>query len=284
MVRKLVNRFEWQINFHEFSRLIKHGLPFAVAALFSAWLLQGPIILYRHWGGLTENLGQLALALQAFMILAGIVGEFGNAALPALSRSIHRQDGKADQYVAEVLRLGWFMGGCLLIGGLAVGNELVVGLFGKGYTEATRLLPWTLLLVTLHFWMYSFQGMVGIHGHFRMVIMANLSGATAFTLFFLLFTAPLGSAGTVFAFGAGLATVVLLQLLVLQRYHQISFLSMFLKPAIAVIMGAAICLVLLDQNHWLALLAGLFSMLLTALSIGVFSFRELVPINRLRQL
>ncbi len=275
LLRKLVEPLTIPADLQEIRRILGSGIPLMIASLFGSWLLQGPLLMYRHFDGLNEQLGFLALSLQAFIIVAMIAGELGNAALPVVSRSIDRGDGKSDRYVQEVLRLGCFTGGMLTITALALGEPLIELLVGARYLPVAGLLPWTLLIVTFHFWMSALYGMVAVHGHFRRVILDNAFGALVFTTGFMLLVPSLDAIGVVMALGGGLFSVAMLHLLALGKYHRIAWMEKLVKPALSASIGILSTRLFLDAGYWSALLLGTVSMVMAAFLTGALSFNEI---------
>ena len=47
--------------------LIRQGIPIGIGFIMISWLLSGPLVLFRHFGSTENSLGQLALAIQAFI-------------------------------------------------------------------------------------------------------------------------------------------------------------------------------------------------------------------------
>ena len=255
--------------------LLKQGLPYAISPIFGSWMLQGPLLMYRHIGGVSDALGQLSLALQAFMIIAMPLGEVGTAALPVLSRAIHRKDDKASLYIREILRIGWILGGILLISAYTLAPSIIHILFENRFSDAAQLLPWSLSLVTLYFFTSSFHGLVGIHGHFGSVVISNLVGAAIFTLSFPFLVSHFDTYGTLVSMAIGLATVVTIQLLVLHRHHRLQLLSSSLKPICGILIGLAFAYLTHEQEALVSFASGLAAMLLTWLVTGTLSLKEI---------
>lgn len=254
---------------------IKQGIPFILGAFLISWLLQGPIIMFRHFTGIGSELGHLALALQAFFILGAIVGELGGAALPVLSRSVARNDGKSDHYIDIVLRSGLLMGGGLTVAAISIGAWLINLIFGPGYEQTARLLPWTMVLVTPYFWMITLQSMIVAHGKYWMIAVNCGLGAIVFTLCFPLLIKYFDLSGVVFSLGAGLLLVVLGQLATLYQFHKISFFQLVTKPLLAVCGAVLVCRLLVQVNIWLSSIAGILSLILFFFLFGAFRKEEI---------
>ena len=140
---------------------IKTGFPFVVGTFFLSWILQGPILMFRYMKGINAELGQLTLALQAFFIIGMIFSEFANAALPVLSRSVLRKDGKTNDFTDFVLRVGLILGGVLIIFSISLSNWGVTFFLGSGYEVAPNLIPLSVSLVSPYFWIISMHNKIG---------------------------------------------------------------------------------------------------------------------------
>jgi O-antigen/teichoic acid export membrane protein len=95
-----------KVSLIEFSSTVKDCLPVFIAALCLMWFLQGPIVLSRYIFGLGEQLGHFALVMQAFIILSSLVSEFGNAALPLLTRQFEKEAANSQGFVGGVIIVG----------------------------------------------------------------------------------------------------------------------------------------------------------------------------------
>ncbi|MCB1787854.1 MAG: oligosaccharide flippase family protein, partial [Gammaproteobacteria bacterium] len=90
-------------------QLVLAGLPFLAWALLLGWLVQGPVVLGRTAFGDGSALGQLALGAQVFVLVGSVVAELGTAAIPVLTRSAERADGKTRRFAEAALRVAWLL-------------------------------------------------------------------------------------------------------------------------------------------------------------------------------
>ena len=255
--------------------LLKSGAPFVVGGFLLGWLLQGSILMYRYLNGVNGNLGQLALALQALSIIGAIVSELGSAALPVLARSVDRGDGKSDQYVDLVLRMGLLMSGMFSIVAVAIAPWFVDVLFGPNFAFTANLLPWTLILIAPYFWINSLSYMIVAHGRYKMVMINNAVGALVFTLVFPLLVSVFDLPGVVFALALGLVASVIGQLFTLRHDHAVSFVRVITRTVCAVSGALSITYLALSVNQWLALVGGLVVLIGFSLMFGVFRVDEI---------
>ncbi|MDZ7752516.1 MAG: oligosaccharide flippase family protein [Gammaproteobacteria bacterium] len=269
LVRRVVQqklRAEWDLA--PMARLLLAGLPFLAVAALLAWLMQGPLVLYRHINGVGAGLGQLALAVQFFTILGGMASSLGLAAVPVLTRSSERQDGKTSLFVRSVLRAGWLMAGTLVIGGLTVGPYVINGIFGPEFSRVQALLPWALLLVGFHFWVTSLRSVLIAHGQFLQLAMAMAVGAGIFTATFVPLVSCCDLKGALFATGLGLLSIFGVQLYLLSKTDSMDLAGSVTAPGAVVLVTISVTYSLDDIHPVLGLTIGLSLLWGLALAIG----------------
>ena len=254
--------------------LFKRGMPFIVSSFLIGWLFQGPIIMFRHLEGFGIGLGQLALALQAFFIIGAVVSELGGAALPVLARSIDRGDGKSGYFIDLVLRGGALMSGILSIVALIIGPWLVDWLFGNDYDLTASLLPWTLLLVALYFWVNTLSNVMVAHGKYPAIMLNNAVGAVILTLSFPFLVSAVNMLGVVIALALGLFGSVVAHLYFLQSYYIEGFFNTLFRSVSAILLAVSITVWLLSFSPWLASIIGLFSLFGAFALFGMFRAQE----------
>ncbi|MGD2118983.1 MAG: oligosaccharide flippase family protein [Chromatiales bacterium] len=255
--------------------LLKQGLPFVISAFLVAWVMQGGTLVYRGLEGYTAELGMFALAMQALLILGGIVAELSAAALPVLSRSVGRDDGKSGFYIDVILRSGFLLGGVLTISGIALGPLIVDWIFGVQYQQVAVLLPWTLFWVVAYFFMTNLNSVIIAIGNYGWIAWVNLVGAIAFTLVVFPLHYYFGILGVVWATGIGLFAVNVSQLYLVRRYYRIDFDRAVLRPIGVVMGGILLSANLSGMNDWGVLLFGLLVLVLATLVTGVIRKAEI---------
>lgn len=260
---------------------IKTGFPFVLEALFSSWILQGPVLMFRYLKGINSDLGQLTLALQAFFILGMIFSEFANAALPVLSRSALRNDGKTNDFTDFVLRGGLLAGGVLIITSVAIANWGVAFFLGSGYETASSLIPLSVLLVTPYFWIISIHNIIIAHGKFWIIPITNASGALLLTFTFPILLRLFGMKGVFFSIGSGLSIMLIWQFFFLNKHKYNIPLQKLFSSGISILIATIITLCFKTYNQWVALIFGLSTLILTTLLLGgvkQFEIKETIKI------
>ena len=90
--------------------MYKKILPAAIYVALVMWIMQGPIVLYRQIPASETTLGQVALLLNTFGILAIVPNMLAYAALPVLSRSANRFGSNSLRFVRELCRMAFVLG------------------------------------------------------------------------------------------------------------------------------------------------------------------------------
>lgn len=266
--RLTVLRLHW--DWRPLRRLLFQAAPLGLVALSFNWLLQGPIILFRHIEGATSDLGQLALTLQAFFMLIAAPGSIGRASLPVLSRTVLRQDGKDEMYLQGMLRAGLLLGATVGLAGFAFGPLAVEWVFGSTYNKTGILLgPALWMLVPLTCATAANQVLLA-HWRIKSAILAACFGALALTLVFPVFANRLGTLGALLATGSGFGAWALLGIIACSTFMNINWGRSLLRPGVAVILGLTTYLLLQEHSRWAA-----FGVSVSVLFGAAFALRTL---------
>ncbi len=275
MVRRSIVVVEPVWDTSAFLDLVKQGLPFVVATFLAAWLVQGGILLFRWTEGYTHELGEYALAVQAFSIIAGIIAESASAAVPVLSRSAHRRDGKGKVFVDLVLRSGFLFGAAATIAGITLGDAVLGLVFSDAYANVAALLPWALMSVGPYFFVSSLSGVLTAEGKFYSVAISYAIGAALFTVLVVILYRQYGPAGMFWATACGLIATNALQLFFLRKHTPIKFVASYLAPLVAAVSSIAICYWSIEHLGTLASLGTSIGVLIgTSLILNVIRWNE----------
>jgi len=275
VVRRHIASAHIDATWRDLKRLFVQGLPIGLGVLMVNWLQQGPIVLSRHMLGSMDSLAQFALAMQAFMALSTVPMAAGIAALPILSRTVARQDGKDTLFCDISLRAALIIGAAVGLVGLAAGPYIVNFAFGDRYTEAGQLLgptlwlliPWACASTTWHVYL--------ARGEFFVPIAFAGGGVLVLTLLFPWSVQAMHTLGAVVATGVAIATWALGLIIMLVRSGDLNLGRDVLRPLGVVLLALAVFLVLQRVNIWLSLFASLL-----ALFGGTIIFGVLAPDER----
>lgn len=255
--------------------LIMQGFPFVISAFLANWLFQGGVFVIRTFDGYNQDLGVYALALQVLLILGGILSGLGGAALPALSRSADRGDGKSAYFIDLVLRAGILIGGILTISGLTLGAKVVGWVFGPSYSPLVELLPWVLFFVSGYFLLRILNFVIVSFGDYNKIALVSIVGSIVFTALVIPFYSYFGLLGITLATGVGLFSANFMQITMLKTKYEIDLNHSVFRPLIVVLIGFTISYLTLEFSELLSLLLSIFTMTLNLFVLKVLKPSEI---------
>ncbi len=267
LVHRNLVTFRSEATMRGFKLLLGQAVKVGFAGILSAWLLHGPLVLFRHVAESPASLGQLALTIQALAILCTVPWAISRAALPVLSRAAARQDGK-DLYFADVMtRIGFIMGAAAGISGLALGPWLVLAIFGESYLPAGHLLGiafWLLVPLTAA---TSASQVLIAHGRFAWLSVSAGIGALTLTASLPPLAGALGPQGALLATGLGLSAWAVCILWQLVESGGILLGRTVLRPGLVAAGSAGVyfAAALAGAGAWPALLIGLLVLIFATL-------------------
>ena len=190
-------------NLKKTIHLMLRGLPLGLTTIVTIVLLQSPLLLYRHLEGAGISLGQLALVLQVVGLFATIVGSGSAAALPVLSRSIMRRDGKDRKYLFMAYIGVFLVSGVIVILGMFFAQPALIFIFGNEYVIAAEMVGSAIWLIIPLFLAPLTTQYFYAHGRHLIPLLASGVGlsVTAFNAF--LYRVGEGPSSILIAFGAG---------------------------------------------------------------------------------
>jgi O-antigen/teichoic acid export membrane protein len=252
--------------------LLRRGVTVLVGVALIGWFREGAVVLYRFSSGELAQLADLAIAIQAFGLLAQVPGVAIASTLPVLSRSVERRDGKSGLFVDVTLRAGVVIGGALGILGVGLGPGVVELVFGSDYAHAGVLLgialwlciPWTLaralwLVLLAHGWyLRSSLGLVA-----GMVTMTGLLPGLVLAF---------GAAGSLIAVGLGLVVWMGCLIGFVMRLEVVDTRQALIKPTCALAAAVVAMLGAGALAPWLGTLVGL-----VVLATGTIALRIVTP-------
>lgn len=270
-IKKSFSAVTFRARKKELADYFRRGLLLGIFAVSSVFVLQGPLILYRYISGLGEHLGQLALAMQALILLASLPGYLTAGALPVLSRSILRGDGKARFFTESTIRVTIIAGTAMGLTGLAVLPWFVETIFGPSYGNAGNLLAWTLWFLIPVAVSTTVRGIFMARGEYAVPALFSLAGASVLLLVIYPAISLMGSAGVIGTLGLALLVETSGLVKAARQAVQLDIRTVFLKPALASL--AAGLVFLLGSGYPVAALPVSMAVLLA----GTVFFRLLSP-------
>ena len=274
LVRKNLTRVQPKWAWRGLLSLITKGFPLCLGSLFLGWLLQGPLVLFRHVPNASDTFGQLALALQLFGLLLIVPLSIGTVALPILSRSAARQDGKDLRFVEVMLRISFIFVAITGLCGMAFGTWLVTLVFGNQYSLAGHLLGSALwLLIPFSMAISTFQVLIG-KGHFVASSFCAFCGALVLTIALPPIANELGPYGALLATGLGMSLWAVTLITLLAWSDGLNLGLAIFRPAVVVLLSVGVYMGLVRVSPWVALPASLLTLLAATFAFGVLTIKE----------
>jgi len=147
LTRRYLFSFPISWKWKDSTSILKEGFLLLIGAMAYTWMLQGPLILYRHLASDQASLGSIALVFQAFFILCIFPWSISRAALPVLGRSVMHRDGNEKLFSKVMIQFTFILGGLSGILGMGIGSWLIDLVMGPAYLTTGTYLGWGLWLL-----------------------------------------------------------------------------------------------------------------------------------------
>jgi O-antigen/teichoic acid export membrane protein len=260
VIRRRVFAIRLRFDVAALANLFAQVLPLGVAMLLMNLTSQGPLIYFRHVMSSGDLLGQLALAMQAFFILSSIPLTLGTAALPVLSRSADREDGKDKIYAETMIRYTLLSGCVVALLGTAFGPWLILKIFGDRYAVTGTLIGPVLWLVIPLAVRQALSGVLMARKKDLRMLLGTLIGALLFVVTIQKAVEHFGALGAILSAIAAMTLTTAYFLCVLRKWIQIDLRFALLKPGLAVVAAVATFYALFFAGPVIAV-AGAFAIL-----------------------
>ena len=260
IIRRHVFKLRLDSNLVALKRIFLQGVPLGVSMLLISLPSQGPLIFFRHIASAGESLGQLALAMQTFILLSYLPLAIGSVALPVLSRSAAREDGKDRVYAETMLRFSLLLGGVLAIAGTAFGPWATVQIFGVRYAQAGSLIGPALWLMIPWSAGHALMGVLMADKRDVAVFISALAGAVFFTLAISPAVLRYDAAGAIGAAAGAMSLTAFFLINALQNRQALDLRLSLWKPSLAVFSAVFVFYALISTGP-LSALVGAYVML-----------------------
>jgi len=250
------------------------GLPLGLGFIMENWLQTGSLVLYRHMVTSPDNLGQLALAMQAFGIFSGIPMAAGMASLPVLSRSVARQDGKDLLFVEVMIKAAFILGAAAGLTGIGAGPWFVELLFGTRYMGAGYLLGFVMWLLIPLICGTTVTRLYIARGQFFLPAVCAGAGSAVFTLAMPWLVSAMDTVGAVLATGMGMSVWALSLICMLAKSDNLDVLRSLFLPMAVTLLTLGVFLTLKPVNVWIALLTSGIALFFGTMVTGILTKDE----------
>lgn len=250
--------FNW--SWHDVIKLFIKGLPLGFGGIVFYWFQMGPLVIFRFLSPSENSIGQLALAMQALIVLINLPVAIVAASLPIISRSVARQDRKEILFVETMMRSAFIFGGVVGLVGLGAGPWFVKILFGHRYLEAGYLIGPIIWL----FIPFTCGCMISVvylaRGQFYLPTLCSGLGALIMTCLFPWLVSIMNALGAIIATGMGMWVWVLSLIWKFAKSDDLDFNRTVFRPLATV-------LFCLGGFFILKPVSGLFAMLLSCIAL-----------------
>ena len=253
LLKKLRIDLERLAPFKVIVKILRQGAPVMIGNILTAWMLRGPVVMYRHLSGDNYSLGQFALSMQIFMVISHMPVVINSAALPVLSRSVLRQDGKDLVYLNTMIRLSIVLGTLAAICAFSIGPWIVEIVFGQKYQAAGRLIgPVSILLAP-----WTIGGSIArtayAKGRFIEPMVCAATGAATLVVGMFVLADCMGAQGAVIAAAGGMSVWALGMISWFARSYGLALKQAVIAPLIISILTSAVYLLVIPYNKMTAL-------------------------------
>ena len=203
-VLRYVTPMDLSANWSQAKQLLVAGVPGGLYTLAFSWFMQAPIVLYRQTFGTGEDLGYFSLSIQVIGYLVIIPYLAGSAALPVLSRSAARGDGKDRTVALAMLTLIPTIGVVLAAVGMWLAPLLTELIFGVNFGYAGIILSEAIWLLIPFSLVIGLQQIAFARGSHVVVSLPGILGAVVMTGLFVPLAQALSYRGALLATGLGM--------------------------------------------------------------------------------
>jgi len=256
------------------------AVPFLMDSLLVNWEQQGPIILFRNLLDDNSLAGEFTLLLQILIILSSIYLSVAIAALPVLSRSAGRNDGKDLMFVDMLVRSTFILGALAGMTGAALGPLIIPLVFGEGYTSAAEylgLMLWCLLPIAISGIMTTCSI---ARGHYYIAPLCHAAGAFVMTASMPVFASRWGIFGGIASTGLGLLASAMLLVAVGMKYKWLDIRRTIVIPMLVVLLALGFYLMAGSFSAWAAYPSGVTALFIISALTGAASYSDLELIRR----
>jgi O-antigen/teichoic acid export membrane protein len=212
LVRRRFGRFDLRLRLSDWRARLDMGLRVGLSRLADGWLANGPVVLFRHLGDDLDELGVLAFCVQLLNLLRVMPMALSAAALPFLSRSLLRGDGKDARFIHGLGLFAALQAVAIALLLSIAGDRLVALALGPEFASASTNLVavcWIAILPALG---DGARKVLGLRGHYNRLLLSSTGAIAIMLVLAWPATVVFGIGGILFATAFGWLSSVLLLL------------------------------------------------------------------------
>ena len=264
--------FEWA--WLPLGRMLREGIPIGLASIFSIWLMQGPLVLYRQVAVSEAALGLMALAIQILGLVSLLPLSIAGVAMPVLSRAVARADRKELVFLDGMCRLAVVLGTIAAITGTVGGPWFVKAVFGAGFAPAGHFIGPVLWLVIPLSIGHAMQLVLFARSLHTPAILAAATGALVLSGSLGPLVSQMGPLGLIIATAAGQTVWVLALLFAIGQADRIGISRALLRSTVATLCATAAYWILIPVGPWSSWIGSVTVLVGACFAFGVISTEE----------
>jgi len=220
LVRHHFKTVSFKNNWKQINYLLKQCFLIGITGMMISFLCHAPIIITRYTEGIGNNLGQLALAMQAFLLLSIMFRTFNDAAFPVISRSTLYGDGKDFLYVKNCIRIGTLLSVIGALTAIETGPFFVNLLFGAKYSKTGQLLGQVLLLIIPLIWGSTINSLYFAKCHYLKALLCAFLGGASFLFSLFFFISPIEITDVILCTASGMIVWSVALVVMMDRHER----------------------------------------------------------------
>ena len=212
-------------NFHLIKTILSNSLPFALASFLGAIMINTDLIMLG-WMRTAEEVGFYSAAQKPIQFFYTLAALFATSIFPIMTKLAEKPKEEFKNLLEKMLRISLLISMPIAIGGIILGKEITLLIYGQNYLAATA--PFQILLLTLFIIPPSIivSNSLLACGQQKKFITFSLIGAVGNITFNFLLIPLFGTAGCAFS---TLITQILANAFIWNEMKQVSDFSILNK-------------------------------------------------------
>jgi O-antigen/teichoic acid export membrane protein len=268
-------------NWSVIKKLLCEGAPLGISLVLDGLMIQGAIIIYKMNGATNDSLGNMAIVVQAFIILASIFTAINKAILPVISRSVDRGDGKDQIYLNFMIRIAFVLGAIIGLMGLALGADIVQMVFGSQYQEAMGHLGIMLWLLIPYIIKQAINSTLLANGAFAKILQLNLIGFICMVVSVQYFYEQLGFTSAIIGIILGFSVVAFIGVIYLTYLKLINNAIDIMKLVFITLGSLYLYSEIMAERKFIAFIISASAILITIFLFNVVKKSEKMAIKKI---
>ena len=254
------------------------GFPLGLSLILDGLLIQGAFIFYKLNGATNDMIGNLAIIVQAFLVISGIFLAINQAVLPVISRAVDRKDSKDKIYIHVMIRIAFIFGTITGIFGISIGADVVHLMFGSKYFLAMDhlgLMLWTLIPFIIK---QATNSNLIAHGHFNKILQLNFFAFISMISCFIILVKNNNFTGVVISILFGYCVSAIMGIFTIHHLNLIDHILDVIKLLFITAITIVIYFIISEFNNFAALFLSFTSLFSSLFLFKILKTNEVIKI------